>query len=385
MRSAAYLSEKARQKTGLDDFGDDEFSEPLDRLVHALNSEAQLNETGVFRAEASISSGLRNRLLIEDCIRQHPDVLEQKISRPVFIVGLPRTGTTALHHMLNADPANRTLRLWEGHKPVPPPEEATYASDPRIEKARQGVELTEKLMPGFLNAHLLDAEAPDECHLLFNRNFMSVEYTALYHVPAYAKWLYEADLEAPYAYHKRQMQLLQYRKRGAWVLKSPFHQLGLPAILRHHPNAIIVQTHRAPMTFVASGCSFVTMVRQGGSDRVDHRVIGQDWMAMLKAYTRSFEANRARLEPEHRGQFIDVNHDEFVRDPWPELEKIYAASGREFSQESRQSMKRWLDENPKGKHGKHQYRLSDYGITAADVETIFGDYVARYGLSMGES
>ncbi len=383
MRSAANLTDKARQTTGLDDFGSDDYSEPLDRLVHALNTEAQLNETGAFHAERSVGSGLRNRLLIEDYVRQHPDVLEQEINRPLFIVGLPRTGTTALHHMLNADPANRTLRLWEGHKPVPPPEEATYTTDPRIEKARQGVELTEEIMPGFLKAHLLDAEAPDECHLLFNRNFMSVEYTALYHIPGYANWLYEADLDASYAYHKRQMQLLQYKKSGTWVLKSPFHQLGLPAILKHHPNAIIVQTHRAPMTFVASGCSFVSIVRQGGSDRVDPFAIGQDWMAMLKAYTRSFEANRARLEPDHPGQFIDIDHDDFVHDPWPDLEKIYVAGGRELSQDGRQSIQKWLDENPKGKHGKHHYRLDDYGITAAEVERVFGDYVARYGLSMG--
>lgn len=372
----------AKAKTGLDDFGSDDFLQALQILIDALESEADCNDVGKFRAELTIQSGLTNRLLIEDYIKQHPDVLQQQIERPIFIAGLPRTGTTALHHMLNQDPANHTLRLWEGQNPVPPPEEASYRTDPRIAKTAQGVAMTEQFLPGFFKTHLLDAEEPDECHLLFNRNFMSVEYSANYHIPSYANWLYAQDLTESYAYHKCQLQLLQHKKPGRWVLKTPLHQLGVEAILKNHPTAIIVQTHRAPLTFVASGCSFSAVIRQGGSDHVDPLEIGRDWMDMLRVYTTTFEAARARLEPQYPGQFIDLHHDEFVQDPWPGIDSIYQAAGASLSVAGRAPMQRWLDEHPKGKHGKHEYRLEDWGITRSEVEDLFGPYVERYGLSM---
>ncbi|MGI9296218.1 MAG: sulfotransferase family protein [Pseudomonadales bacterium] len=376
------LINEAKAKTGLQDFGSDDFLQPLRILIDALENEANFNDVGKFRAELTIQNGLSNRLLIEDYIKQHPEVLQLKIDRPIFIAGLPRTGTTALHHMLNHDPANHTLRLWEGQNPVPPPEKATYLTDPRIAKTQQSVAMTEQFLPGFFKTHLLDAEEPDECHLLFNRNFMSVEYSANYHIPSYANWLYAQDLTASYAYHKRQLQLLQHKKPGRWVLKTPLHQLGVEAILKNHPDAIIVQTHRAPLTFVASGCSFSMVIRQGGSDHIDPLQVGRDWMDMLHIYTTTFEAARAKLEPQHPGQFIDVYHDEFVQNPWPGIEKIYQATGAKLGDEGRASMQRWLDEHPQGKHGKHEYRLEDYGITRAEVEDLFGAYVERYGLTM---
>ena len=331
----------------------------------------------------TIASGLANRLKIQEYLRQHPQVRNEVVRKPVFIVGLPRTGTTALHHMLNQDSLNRTLRLWEAQDPVPPPETATYTSDPRIAGRKAGVELTEDFLPGFFATHLLAAEEPDECYMLLNRNFMSVEYSAMFHIPSYANWLYDNLCRRDsYAYHKLQLQLLQSRHHGSWVLKAPFHQLGLAEILKYYPDAVIVQTHRAPMSFVASGCSFSELLRKSGSDHIDREEIGRDWMAMLSAYTRTFESDRARLEPQFPGQFLDVAHDEFVADPWPTIEAIYRMRGNQLGDEGRQSMTRWLREHPQGKHGKHEYALENYGISPAEVTALFGDYVERYGLTM---
>ncbi len=377
------LLQAAVEQTGLSDFGGDEFREPLDRLVRALNSEARLNDFGGIRAQMTIASGLSNRLKIQDYLQQHPQVRDEVITRPVFIVGLPRTGTTALHHMLNQDPANRTLRLWEAQNPVPPPETATYNTDPRIARQEEGVALTETFLPGFFATHLLDACEPDECYMLLNRNFMSVEYSAMFHIPSYANWLY-ANLcgRDSYAYHKLQLQLLQSRHPGQWVLKAPFHQLGLTQILKYYPDAIIVQTHRAPMSFVASGCSFSELLRKSGSDHCDKAEIGRDWMEMLTIYTRTFEADRARLELDFPGQFLDLQHDDFVADPWPAIEAIYRLRGTPLSEHGREAMAQWLAQHPQGKHGKHEYQLEDYGITRAEVQALFGDYVERYGLTM---
>jgi len=377
------LEQAAREQTGLSDFGGDDYREPLARLVAALNTEARLNDFGRLRAQMTINAGLCTRLQIVDFLHSHPQVRDEQVVKPVFIVGLPRTGTTALHHMLNQDRLNRTLRLWEAQNPIPPPETATYTSDPRIARQREGVALTETFLPGFMTTHLIAAEEPDECYMLLNRVFMSVEYSALFHIPSYADWLY-ANLcrRDSYAWHKLQLQLLQSRHPGSWVLKAPFHQLGLTEILKYYPDAIIVQTHRAPMSLVASGCSFSEILRRSGSDHIDRAEIGRDWMDMLRVYTRTFEADRAHLEPLHPGQFLDLEHDAFVADPWPAIEGIYQLRGTPLDVEGRDCMARWLAEHPRGKHGKHEYRLEDYGIERAEVESVFGDYVRRYGLTM---
>ena len=377
------LLQAAVEQTGLSDFGDDDYLEPLERLIDALNNEAQLNDFGTIRARLTIAAGLSNRLKIQEYLKYHPQVRDEVVVKPVFIVGLPRTGTTALHHLFNQDPANHTLRLWEAQNPVPPAETATYTTDPRIAKQQEGVALTETFLPGFLTTHLIDAQEPDECYMLLNRSFMSVEYSAMFHIPSYANWLYDNLCgRDSYAYHKLQLQLLQSRHIGNWVLKAPFHQLGLAQILKYYPDAIIVQTHRAPMSFVASGCSFSELLRKSGSDHLDRAQIGRDWMEMLSVYTRTFEADRARLEPDFPGQFIDLQHDDFVSDPWSGVEAIYRMRGTALSEEGRAAMSKWLDDHPQGKHGKHEYRLEDYAITRAEVEALFGDYVERYGLTM---
>jgi hypothetical protein len=207
----------------------------------------------------------------------------------------------------------------------------------------------------------------------------------MFHIPSYANWLYDQlCARDSYAWHKLQLQLLQSRHPGRWVLKAPFHQLGLTQILKYYPDAIIVQTHRAPMSLVASGCSFSEVLRKSGSDHIDRHEIGRDWMDMLRIYTRSFEADRARLQAQFPGQFLDLHHDDFVADPWPAIEAIYEARGTVLDEEGREAMARWLQDNPRGKHGRHEYRLEDYGITRAQVQELFGEYARRYGLAMDE-
>ena len=379
------LRQQAMLDTGLEDFGDPAFYEALERLIEALHSEARLNEFGQMRAQMTIADGLARRLEIEDYFKRHPEVGEQPVQRPVFILGLPRTGTTALHHLLNQDANNRTLRLWEAQQPVPPPQTQSYSSDPRIAARAEGVALTETFLPGFLQTHLIDAEEPDECYMLLNRNFMSVEYSALFHVPSYANWLYSNLCRSDsYDYHRRQLQLLQSQHPGQWVLKAPFHQLGLREILRVYPDAIIVQTHRSPLAFVASGCSFSEVLRRSSSDVIDRSEIGRDWMTMLTTYTQTFEADRAALEPSHPGQFLDLYHDDFVADPWRSIEQLYALRGMTLQAESRGRMQAWLDNHPRGKHGVHRYRLEDYGITRGEVEALFASYMQRYDVTLDE-
>ena len=219
--------------------------------------------------------------------------------------------------------------------------------------------------------------------MLLIRNFMSVENSAMCHIPSYTNWLYRnlGDSDSD-DYHRQQLQLLQSGHPGQWVQNGPFDQLGLSEILRLYPDAIIVQTHRAPMSFVASGCSFSELLRKSGSDHIDRAEIGRDWMDMLEIYTHTFEADRARLELEHPGQFIDIQHDAFVADPWAAVDAIYRARGGALQEQARSAMQSWLAEHPQGKHGRHRYRLEDYDIQREEVEDLFADYVSRYDLTM---
>ncbi len=377
------LVEAAVKETGLSDFGENDFLEPLERLVQALDAQARLNDFGRLRATMTIQSGLANRLRIQDHLLSNPLVFKEEIKSPIFIVGLPRTGTTALHHLLNQDPSNRTLRIWEAQDPIPPPRTETYHNDPRIAGQREKIALTETFLPGFKTMHLIDAEEPDECYMLLNRSFMSVEYSALFHIPEYADWLYEQLVpRGCYDYHSLQLKILQSCHPGRWVLKAPFHQLGLAEIMRLYPDAIIVQTHRPIGEVVASGCSFSTLLRRSGSDEVDLYEIGRDWMGMLRAYTNRFEKTRAELEDKYPGQFVDLMYTDFVGDPLAGIRKIYAASGNLLETEVEKLMANWLASNPQGKHGEHTYQLSDYGISIDEVKDLFDEYCIRYDLTI---
>tara|TARA_B110000444_G_C18835320_1_gene595618 strand:+ start:1211 stop:2335 length:1125 start_codon:yes stop_codon:yes gene_type:complete len=365
------LIDKAIADTGLDDFGNHPLVEPLNILVQSMNAAKDASELGRNHFKSSVCSALTTRLQIENYTTEHPDLLNGIIEKPIFIVGLPRTGTTTLHHLLNQDKNNHTLRLWEAASPVPPPEEATYTTDPRVTKLRTAMSVGGEQMKEMRKLHLSDPEGPDECHLLFTRAIQTMEHPSLFHLPGYSEYIYSTNLNPLYAYHKRQLQLLQYKKPGNWVLKAPFHQMGLKAILHTYPDAIIVQTHRDPITLMASGASFGHMIRKPWNNNPDPNVSGRDWFTMVDTYIRHFKQDRALLEPPRQGQFLDVQYQQLLSNPLEIVAKIYALAGRKISDNARIDMQNWMDNHPPNKHGKHEYRLKDYGITEQEVLDSF--------------
>lgn len=371
MLDSQALIDKAIADTGLDDFGAHPLNEPLESLVRSMNEEADPNDLGLYHFESSVTNALTTRLQIEQYTTQHPDLLEGTIEKPIFIVGLPRTGTTTLQHLLNQDKGNHTLRLWEAGRPVPPPEESTYTSDPRIAAHREAMAMGGDLMKEMKKVHLSDSEEPDECIMLFARALMSMEQPSLFHLPSHCDYIYSADLHPLYAYHKRQLQLLQYKKSGNWVLKAPFHQIGLQAILHTYPDAIIVQTHRDPITLMASGASFGHILRKPWNNNPDPTVSGRDWFTMVDTYIGKFKTVRPELEKKHPGQFMDIEYEELLNKPLAAIERIYKLAGRSISDDARSDMQNWLDAHPQNKHGKHEYRLQDYGITEREVLDSF--------------
>jgi len=371
MLESQKLIDKAIAATGLDDFGNHPLMEPLNILLQSMNKADDANELGRNHFQNSVSNALTSRLQIQQYTMDHPDLLNGAVEKPIFIVGLPRTGTTTLHHLLNQDKNNHTLRLWEAASPVPPPEQATYTTDPRIAKLRAAMSMGGEQMEEMRKLHLSDPEGPDECHLLFTRAIQTMEHPSLFHLPDYAEYIYSSDLHPLYDYHKRQLQLLQYKKPGNWVLKAPFHQMGLQAILHTHPDAIIVQTHRDPVTLMASGASFGHKLRIPWNNNPDPTVSGRDWFTMVDTYIRHFKRDRALLEPARPGQFMDVQYQQLLSNPLEIVEKIYGLAGRTISDDARVDMQHWMDDHPPNKHGKHEYHLQDYGITEQEVLDSF--------------
>ena len=249
------LVEQAAEQTGLGDLGDDSWQEGLARLVDSLNTEARLNEMGHAIVTGELTGYLADRMRIVAHRAQHPEVGDTSVEPPIVIVGQGRTGTTILHELLAQDPATRVPLTWEVDHPCPPPETATYDTDPRIAEVDATLAGVDLVLPGFRAMHPMAAQLPQECVRITASDYRSMIFPTQYRVPAYADWLLnEADMAPAYRWHRMFLQHLQSRCGGRpWVLKSPGHIWCLDALLAEYPNAVLVQTHRDPLRIIARG------------------------------------------------------------------------------------------------------------------------------------
>jgi hypothetical protein len=377
----AALLARATRATGLDDFGDDAFRAPLRRLLDAFEREAGLTLLGRIIARADVVRLLENRLRMLDTRRRHPEIDARDVRRPIFIVGLPRTGTTILHELLAQDPANRVPMTWEVMHPWPPPERASYETDPRIAEVERHFAGVDRLLPGFKSMHPMGARLPQECVALTAHDFASMIFSTTHHVPGYQAWLEGADLRWVYASHRRQLQYLEWRcPAERWVLKSPGHLWALDALLAVYPDARIVQTHRDPLEVIASLTSLVTLLRSMASDRIDPRGIGEEWTRRLAAgLERSMAVRAAGLSG--GAEVFDMHFPELVRDEIGMVRRIYAHFGLVLSPDAEARMRRFLAANPRDKHGAHRYTLEAAGLDHATERRRYAAYQERFGIA----
>ena len=377
----ASLLKRAAKNTGLNDFGDAHFREPLRVLLDAYENEAALTMLGRFIARTDIVRTLENRLRMIDTRKCHPEIAGGEIRRPLFILGLPRTGTTILHELLAQDPTNRVPMTWEVMYPWPPPERATYDTDPRIAQVEKHFSGVDKVMPGFKAMHPMGAQLPQECVALTAHDFASMIYPTTHDVPSYQAWLERADMRPVYASHRRQLQYLQWHYAASrWVLKSPGHLWALYALLAEYPDACIVQTHRDPLKVIASLTSLVTLLRSMASDRIDPPAIGATWTKVLAAgLQKTMDVRAGGALPD--AQVFDMHFHEFLRDEVAMVRQIYEHFGMDLSAEGETRMRRFLAANPKDKHGGHRYRLADAGLDPAIERRRYAAYQERYGIT----
>jgi hypothetical protein len=375
------LLEEARRRTGLREFGGSGFLAGLRVLLRSLRDEAFLHASGEAAVREDLLRLLGNRLQMAAVFEAHPEITARRVQRPLFVVGLPRTGSSILHELLAQDPGNRAPMTWEVKHPCPPPELATFHSDPRIAAVDAELAQMDGLIPEFKKMHPQAAELPQECLNMTTHEFASSFFSVSYRVPGYQAWLDAADAAPVYAAHHRQLQLLHWRcGPSRWVLKSSSHLWSLGALRAEYPDACIVQTHRDPLKVLASFTSLVTTLRRLYSDRVDAREIAEQQAAFLANGLGRAMAFRdgANLPPE---QVIDLHFAAFIRDPVGEIAGIYRHFGRELSAEAAQRMRAFLAENPGDKHGAHRYRFADTALDLATERRRFHAYQERFGIA----
>lgn len=377
------ILEVAQQRSGgLDDLGSGPFIEPLARLLDSIEGEARLNAIGVMIAKERILGHTVNRLHYVQDRKRFPLIAKESIVKPVFIIGLPRTGTTILHDILAQDPSNRAPLTWETMFPSPPPETATFHSDPRIEQCAATFPDIDRMIPGFKAMHPMGATLSQECVTMMGETMCTPLFHNQFRVPSYQDWVDgEADWSHVYEFHLRQLQHLQSRHAGdRWVLKTGAHMWGLEHLLAIYPDARVVFTHRDPVQSMTSYASLTSLVRSMGSDEVDRREIAADWTARLKrVLVHAIEVRRDNAYPD--AIFYDMHFTDFVKDQFVVVERIYDALGLPMTQAAAANMKAFIGANPKGKHGVHAYAPEEYGVDPALVRSEFGTYLERFDIA----
>jgi Sulfotransferase family len=364
---------EAALTTGLDDFGDESFREPLKVLLESAQREARLHPVGWKGIRTQIMRRLENRLTLQACWKSSPEALEAQIRGPLFIIGLPRTGTTLLFNLLARDPAHRWMTYWEAARPVPPKEES---GDQRRQRATLPLRLLNWMVPEMRSKHFFETDAPEECGLLIANSLEAELFCFEMDVPSYRAWLYERNRVASYRYYKKQLQLLQHLRPGQrWLLKLPFHAFNLDALLTVFPDACIIHTHRDLLKALPSTCSLEASYRDLYAEVVDCRQLGKDTLEQFgRGLDRCLDV-RAKAPP---GQFYDLHYPKFVADPVGVIKDMYRHFGFAMNHDVLARMRSYLASNPKDKHGVHRYSLAAFGLEPDAVNRRFRRYTEHF-------
>jgi hypothetical protein len=378
----------ARERTGLSDFGDGAFREPLRRLLKGFDEESNLNAMGRAIQRERIVGFLVNHLQFEDYWKRYSEIAREVVAPPVVIIGLGRTGTTMLQRLLAANPRFYSTLWWEARYPVPLPGETPENPAKRIELAKAEVEMMYDTVPDLESMHPLDAMQADEEILLLEQYFYSTSPEAFGKLTKFAAWLDAQDQTPGYRYLERLLKFLQWQKRlrgisgERWILKSPHHIHYSDVLLKVFPEARIVQTHRDPVYVIPSWASLNYGLWRQGCDTADPIECGKHWndkMAEgMKRCMRVRDAGR-------RDRFLDLDFREIANAPLAAVQKVYDFIGWELTPQARGATESWLRENGREKRPKHDYTLQMFGFSEAGLREKYAEYIARFIEPRGKS
>lgn len=384
--SEAALLAAARQETGLEHFGDEDFLPAMRTLLDAVETEANLNSFGRFSTKARIVRSLDNRLWANACFEAYPEIRQRKIVAPVIIVGPHRSGTTRLQRMLATDSRLQYLKTWEGFNPAPRMDLPEMGKAARRDEVRQFLRHGQEIYPGAFTAHPMDADWPEEEMLLLNHSFCSFSALGQYTVPTYYRWFLDADKTAAYRYMADLMRLISWSRGDSedkrWILKNPQHMLDLDVLLKIFPDAKLVFTHRDPLKTVGSVMSLMWHYAVQHTDMPCRAQIKDVWLDFCEQMVRRCMRTRESLSA---AQQLDVHYEDMNRDWRAVMRRVYDFAGMEFTAETEQALGGWLAKSEReGLHAGHRYALEDFGATRDEVDARMRFYRERYAIPYEE-
>ncbi len=377
--SADQLITLARRRTGLSEFGETAFLDPLQTFLRACNKDGNLSLVGRVATRWDVVRFLSNLLRLFDEEQTAPAILARPVDRPIFISGLPRSGTTFLHSLLAEDPANLVPRVWQLIHPYPPRNSESGLDRRALRVARQ-LRLFGLLAPDFRRMHPIDARSPQECSEITAHVFASLRFDTTYHIPSYRHWLDETGHLEAYRFHKRFLQHLQHQTAdgGRWVLKCPDHVFALDAIRAVYPDARLVFVHRDPLAVLLSVARLTETLRRPFTRSIDKAEIGRQdsdrWLAATELMIAAAQQQRF-AEPIFHVQYLDL-----VKDPVGTVAALYSHFGDALHPDAAARIGRLVDAKPNGGYGAHGSRLEEYGLDAALERERYARYMAHFGI-----
>lgn len=372
------LHEEAVKLAGSDDFGDPAYLEGLRVLLRALDESTTLTPLGrtILRRQAVTS--LTTRLRCEQRLKEHPEFADVEIRRPIFITGLVRTGSTALHYLMGQDPGIQKLEYWLSAQPQPRPPEQEWAGHPDFEAAVANLDFLYTNTPDLMAVHEMKADWPEECGHILAQSFTDDRFECSACLPSYCEWYWHTPHPETYVRHKKMIQLVGSTSPDVrWLLKYPVHLRQLPALFDVYPDACVVQTHRDPRTVLHSYTSFLSKIHRMHEKTVDAERIAR---TQMESWGVAADAGVAYRREHGSDRFYDLHFDDFVADPIGSVKRIYARFDQTLSTEGEAALEKWNAAHPQGRHGQHTYEEKDFVVPDGEILDRFAGYLEFFGM-----
>ena len=366
----------AHRETGLDDFGDETFQEPLDRLLSACSEEARLSVIGRTAIRWDICRFLANLLCMEQAEDRSRGIRGEQIRRPIFITGLPRAGTSFLHRLMMLDPANQVPRVWQTIFPYPLRRSRDTDPQARIQKVDRQLRAFARLAPEFPSLHPLKATSPQECSEISAHVFASLRFDTTYRIPSYRQWLDATGHVEAYRFHKSFLQHLQHQSDGErWVLKCPDHVFALDDLRAVYPDAQLVFVHRDPVKVLLSVTRLTEILRRPFTRQIDRLEIGRQesdrWLQGTQHMIRAAQADPS---------IIHVHYSDVTANPLASVEALYARLGLNLPGPAADAIRQSTQAEPNGGYGVNRYTAEDYGLNLAEESEKFAAYTEYFNI-----
>jgi hypothetical protein len=374
----------AAKRTGLNEIDSDSWRDGLTVMFDDLNNLPAFTPSGRERVLDDATNALGRRMQVHGYIQAHPEVLDAPVERPLFVLGMPRTGTTVISYLLDQDPARRSLLHWQCVDPIPPASTDTLRTDPRclalLEEQRRILEFVKQAkMP---LPHWEDADGPTEDMFIHNQDFKGLSWDSFLPTDRYARWLFdEADMTSTYEYQKRYLQVLQSTAPGTWSLKMPSHSVHIDALLKVFPDARLIWAHRDPYKATGSLCN---LWRLPQSLVMNTELLDQTEMGRAAAWQMQYHVERPLRARDRIGddRFFHMYYHEMMRDPMAVMRRIYDWADEPLSTETEVRMRNWLADHPQDLFALNTYSLDQYGLSVEQLEPVFAEYLNTFDIEL---